>query len=73
MKRIILTLYASILVNANLRAEVGFHIKSDIHYSTIRDGVSRFEKDNTFGVGYDWDIIKNAENAREMNYKNENG
>jgi len=73
MKKIMITFVISTFLSSNLKADIGLQIKGGLNSCVVRDGVSSFKQDNSLGVGYGWDIIKNAKNARKINYINENG
>lgn len=68
MKKLFIQIVFFILLTTTLHSQNGFVIKAGIDYSTLRNSDADFKLGYTFGIGKDWNIIKNVTIGSEINY-----
>lgn len=68
MKKLFIQILFFTLLTTTLNAQNGFIVKTGINYSTLRNSDSDFKLGYTFGIGKDWNIIKNVTIGNEINY-----
>ena len=68
MKKLLLSLIFFLQLSITLNAHSNFILKAGINYSTLRNSDADFKRGYTFGIGKDWNIIKNVAIGSEINY-----